>query len=286
MKKSTVLRNILKNNDFTPVPGAATALMAYLVELAGFEVVYATGAGVANMNWCVPDCNMISMYENLEIMKRMNDATTLPLLADIDNGYGSPLNVYRTTREYTKCGIAALQLEDQQIPKKCGHFEGKGIITKEEMVQKIKAAKDGMIDPDTVLIARTDSIAVNGFDDAVERAHAYLEAGADILFVEAPTSADMLSQIPQRIKACHLANMVEGGRTPIIPDRQLKEMGFKLALYANAPLKAAIKGVKELLAHLRAEGTTATADHLMVSMAERNVVTKFGQYKALEDTYR
>ena len=286
MKKTTALRRVLEADGLITAPGASTGLFAHLIELAGFDVVYATGAGVANMNLGVPDIGLATMSESLEIMKRMNDATSLPLIADIDNGFGNALMVYRTVREFTACGIAGLQLEDQQLPKRCGHFDGKAIIGKEEMVGKIKAARDAMRDAETVLIARTDAIAVAGFDEAIERAHAYLEAGADMLFVEAPTSAEMMQKIPAAIKAWHVANMVEGGKTPVIPNQTLADMGFKMVLYANAPLKAAVKGVKELLAHLKQEGTTGNAEHLMISMRERNEITRFGHYQEQENRYR
>jgi methylisocitrate lyase len=286
MKKATTLRNLLQSDGIIVAPGATTALFAHLVELAGFDVVYATGAGVANMNLGVPDIGLATMSESLEVMKRINDATSLPVVADIDNGFGNALMVYRTVREYTACGIAGLQLEDQRLPKRCGHFEGKAIVSTEEMVGKIKAAKDAMLDSQTVLIARTDAIAVEGFDNAVERAAAYLEAGADMLFIEAPTSSDMLRRIPFSVKAPHLANMVEGGKTPVIANGELQEMGFKMVLYANAPLKAAVKGVKDLLAHLKTAGTTGNAEHLMISMRERNEITCFDLYRDRETKYR
>lgn len=286
MKKTTVLRNLLNSDKFIVAPGATTALFARLVELAGFNVVYATGAGVANMNLGVPDIGLATMTESLEIMKRMNDATELPVIADIDNGFGNAVMVYRTVRQYTGCGIAGLQLEDQQLPKRCGHFDGKAITGKEEMISKIKAAKDAMLDPETVLIARTDAVAVNGFDDAMDRAAAYLAAGADMLFVEAPTSAEMMRKIPAGIKAWHLANMVEGGKTPAISNKDLEDMGFKMVLYANAPLKAAVKGVNDLLRHLKEKGSTGDAGHLMITMRERNEITGFDYYKNLEMQYR
>ncbi|MDR0576861.1 MAG: oxaloacetate decarboxylase [Candidatus Accumulibacter sp.] len=286
MKKTSALRRLLQSDGLIVAPGATTALFARLVELAGFDVVYATGAGVANMNLGVPDIGLATMTESLDVMKRIDDATSLPVIADIDNGFGNALMVYRVVREFTAHGIAGLQLEDQQLPKRCGHFDGKAIIAAGEMIGKIKAAKDAMLDPQTVLIARTDAIAVEGFERAVERAAAYLEAGADMLFVEAPTSADMLRRIPAAIEAPHLANMVEGGKTPIVSNGELQEMGFKMALYANSPLKAAVKGVMDVLAHLKAEGTTGNAGHLMITMRERNEITRFDFYRDLETKYR
>ena len=286
MKKTSRLRALLQAKGLITAPGASTPLLAHLVELAGFDVVYATGAGVANMNFGVPDIGLVTMSESLEIMKRINDAVSVPVIADIDNGFGNPLMVYRTVKEYTACGIAALQLEDQQLPKRCGHFEGKAIIPKEEMLGKIKAAKDAMLDPETVLIARTDAIAVNGFDDAIDRAQAYLEAGADMLFIEAPTTREELAKIPAAIRAPHVANMVEGGKTPCLPGAELEALGFKMVLYANAPLKAAIRGAKDLLARLKAEGTTNGADGLMISMKERNELTKLRDFNEMERRYK
>ena len=286
MKKSLIFRNLLKADGAVVAPGATTALFSHLVELAGFDAVYATGAGIANMNLGVSDLGLATMTENLEAVKRINDATKLPVIADIDNGYGNALMVYRTVKEFSSIGIAGLQMEDQQLPKRCGHFEGKAVISKEEMVAKLKAAKDALLDPDIVLIARVDAIAINGFDDAMDRAAAYLAAGADMLFVEAPTSVEQLREIPRRVKAWHMANMVEGGKTPLLRNKELGELGFKFVIYANAPLKAAVKGVKDLLAYLKTEDTTDKADHLMISMRERNEITHFDFFNSLESKYR
>lgn len=286
MKKTKILRNILAKEELLVLPGASTALLGKLVELAGFQAVYATGAGIANMNFAIPDIGLVTMNENLEVCKRINDATALPVIADIDNGYGNAMSVYRTVKEFTAAGIAGLQLEDQQMPKRCGHFNGKAVISKAEMLGKIKAAKDAMLDQDTLLIARTDAIAVHGFEDAMDRAYAYLEAGADILFVEAPTAVDELKRITAGVPAWHIANMVEGGKTPIIPNQELTAMGFKIALYANAPLKAAIKGTKDLLAHLMQHGRTDDCEQLMISMKERNQITGLEEMTARDMKYK
>ena len=286
MKKSTALRNLLKEKGILVAPGASSALLGKLVEIAGFKAVYATGAGIANMQFGVPDIGLVTMPEILETAKRINDVTTLPVIADIDNGYGNALSVYRTVKEFSAAGIAALQLEDQQLPKRCGHFNGKSVIAKEEMISKIKAAKDALQDPDVLLIARTDAIAVHGLDDALERGALYAEAGADILFIEAPTTIEQMRTITSTIKAYHIANMVEGGKTPILPNDQLETLGFKIVIYANAPLKAAIKGTKKLLQHLWTTGTTADCEDLMITMKERNEITGFAAMNALEQKYK
>lgn len=286
MKKTTRLRGLLQQEGLLVAPGASTALLGKLVELAGFQTVYASGAGIANMQFGVPDIGLATMTEILETAKRINDATSLPVIADIDNGYGNSLNVYRTVKEFTAAGIAALQIEDQQLPKRCGHFNGKAVISKEEMVSKIKAAKDAMLDPDTLLIARTDAIAVNGFADALDRGAAYAEAGADILFIEAPVDREQMQAITGTIKTHHIANMVEGGKTPILSNQELAAMGFKIVIYANAPLKAAVKGTKDLLQHLLTYGTTADCESLMITMKERNEITGLAAMNALEQKYK
>lgn len=286
MKKTTRLRGLLQQEGLLVAPGASTALLGKLVELAGFQTVYASGAGIANMQFGVPDIGLATMTEILETAKRINDATSLPVIADIDNGYGNSLNVYRTVKEFTAAGIAALQIEDQQLPKRCGHFNGKAVISKEEMVSKIKAAKDAMLDPDTLLIARTDAIAVNGFSDALDRGAAYAEAGADILFIEAPVDREQMQAITGTIKTYHIANMVEGGKTPILSNQELAAMGFKIVIYANAPLKAAVKGTKDLLQHLMTYGTTADCESLMITMKERNEITGLAAMNALEQKYK
>lgn len=286
MKKTTMLRNLLIEEGIIVAPGASSALLGKLVELAGFKVVYATGAGIANMQLGFPDIGLATMTEILETAKRINDATILPVIADIDNGYGNSLSVYRTVKEFSAAGIAALQLEDQQLPKRCGHFNGKAIISKEEMVGKIKAAKDAMQDPDTLLIARTDAIAVNGFDDALERAAMYAEAGADILFIEAPTTIEQMQTIASTIKTHLIANIVEGGKTPILSNSSLEKIGFKIVIYANAPLKAAVKGTKELLSYLNTNGTTKDCEHLMITMKERNEITGLAAMDALARIYK
>jgi 2-methylisocitrate lyase-like PEP mutase family enzyme len=286
LKKSTALRNILKNEGILIVPGASSALLGKLIELMKYRAVYATGAGIANMQFGVPDIGLITMTEILETTKRINDATTLPVIADIDNGYGNSLSVYRTVKQFSAAGIAALQLEDQQLPKRCGHFNGKAVISKEEMVSKIKAAKDALQDPDVILIARTDALAANGFEDALERGATYAEAGADIIFIEAPTTIEQMQAITRTIKAYHIANIVEGGKTPLLSNTELEKMGFKIVLYANAPLKAAVKGTQTLLRHLQINGTTADCEHLMITMKERNEITGLAAMDLMEQKYK
>lgn len=285
MRQSTVLRERLKKKEILVVPGVQAALLARVVEDAGFEAVYATGAGIANLQLGLPDIGLATMTEMLETVRRIVDATALPVIADIDTGYGNALNVYRCVREYTRIGVASLQLEDQVFPKKCGHFHGQAVIPLPEMVSKIRAARDASLYDDLVLIARTDAIAPCGLEEALERAQAYGEAGADVIFVEAPQSLDQLRTISGRVSFPLVANMVEGGKTPLVGARELESMGYSMALFANATLKAAVRGVQRLLGGLKTHGSTAGLSDEMISMEVRNRLTGLKTFNALEERY-
>ncbi len=287
MSKAEKLRELLKQDKLFVLPGVSNAFLATLVENAGYEIVYVSGAGMVNMNWCLPDYNMISMSENLEIAKRVNDAVDAPIICDIDNGYGGYINVYRTLREYSKAGIAGVQLEDQMNPKRCGHFEDHAIIPAGEMVGKIKAARDGSIDGDTVIMARTDAISATGsFDEALDRMDRYVEAGADIVFIEAVRTVEDMRVIPKHFSIPALINLVEHGKTPILTNSEYEKMGFKLALYACQTLKAAAFGVNQFLKYLAEHGTTNGADDVcMITSEERHIITHKDQYKNLIAKY-
>lgn len=288
MKKSTQLRELMKQDRLIVAPGATTALLARLVENAGFPAVYATGAGLANMNFGLPDFNLINMVENLEIVRRMNDAVKIPIIADIDDGYGAPVNVMRTVKEYCRAGIAAVQMEDQQNPKRCGHFDGQVVIPLRDMVAKIKAAKDAMDDPDMVLIARTDAISATGsFDEALERGAAFAEAGADVIFIEAPKTIEQVARIPKEMPVPTLLNIVEQGKTPALPIPEIERLGFRFVIYANAPLKASVLGTQRLLTYLKENGTTDGCDgELMITSAERQELLDKDYYQSLIAKYQ
>lgn len=283
MSKANDLRELLKKDKLYVMPGVSNAFFANLVETAGFEIIYVSGAAMANMNFNLPDYNMITMTENLEIAKRINDAVKAPLICDIDNGYGGYINVYRTLREYSKVGIAGVQLEDQQNPKRCGHFEDHAVIPVGEMVGKIKAAKDGAVE-DTFILARTDSLSATGsFDEAVDRMGAYIEAGADGVFIEAVKTVDQMKKIPQLFPGMPcLVNLVEHGKTPILNNAEYEAMGFKFALYAAQHLKAAAYGVNKYLEYLKEHGTTEGADDVcMITSELRHIYTHKDEYKNL-----
>lgn len=239
------------------------------------------------MNFGLPDYGLITMTENLELVKRINDNTSLPLIVDIDDGYGNPMNVYRTLKEYSRLDLGAVILEDQKAPKRCGHFEDHAVIPVEDMVNKLKAAREGSVDPDLVIFARTDAISVNGIDDALERAKAYAEAGADAIFVEAPRTKEEMARIPQEVNVPALINIVEGGKTPQLSNEELEKLGFKIALYANAPLKASIKGMQNLLDYLLKNGTTKGCDDsIMIPSTERHLLTNKQFYMDLQKRYK
>lgn len=251
MSRAKELRNLLAGNQIIMAPGAYDAWSARLVEMAGFPAVYMTGYGVSASVLGQPDIGLISFQEMVTAARNICACTTVPVIADADNGYGNALNVVRTVSEYEAAGVCGIQLEDQVMPKRCGHMEGKQLIAKEEMVAKIKAAVYARKNPDTVIIARTDAIAVNGYEDAIDRAVAYKEAGADVIFVEALQTKEQVESASARVGAPLMANMVEHGKTPLDTAENLYSMGFKIAIYPVAPLYAATKSVLDMLKVLK-----------------------------------
>ncbi len=242
-------------------PGAHDALAARLVEQAGFGAVYMTGFGTSGSLIGRPDVGLLSAGEMVDQARRLADAVDVPVIADADTGYGNAINVIRTVRAYEQAGVAALQLEDQVMPKKCGHMSGKALITTEEMCGKIRAAVEARRDPDLVVIARTDAAAVHGLDDAISRARAFADAGADLLFVEAPTSEDDIARVAEELRdtAPLVFNWAEGGRTPPLSLEQITDLGFSLVIYPIATLLAATAAVRSVLETIRDEGTPLSA---------------------------
>lgn len=278
------LRSLLRPGAGILIPGAANALAARIAEAAGFDAVILTGAGLANTFLGVPDLGLTSVTEVADNVAAMRDAVGIPIIADGDTGFGNALNLRRTVRVFERAGADAIQLEDQVFPKRCGHFEGKQVVSKAEMVQKVKAAVDARQD-DLLILARTDARAMEGLDAALERAAAYLEAGADLIFVEAPQSVEELAAIPRGLKAVHLCNMVYGGRTPLLPREKLAEMGYAGIFYANAALQASMLAMQKVLGHLREHGSLEGAGALLVSFDDRQKIVDYDAYKDLERRY-
>ena len=229
------------------VPGAANALTARIIEDLGFEAIYLTGAGLANTELGVPDIALVTLTDLARATAAIAAATGLPVIVDADTGFGNAANVAHTVRTLERAGAAALQLEDQSFPKRCGHFAGKELIRGAEMVGKIKAAVDARHSRNCLIIARTDARAVEGLEAAITRAQSYAEAGADATFVEAPESRAELAEISQRLAVPQVANMVVGGKTPLATSEVLAAMGFGLVLYANAALQASVLAMQEVL---------------------------------------
>lgn len=267
------------------VPGAFNALSARVIEDLGFQAIYVTGAGVTNMWFGLPDQGFMGLAEIADHTARIRDAVQLPLIVDADTGFGNALNVRHTVRVLERAGADCIQLEDQVAPKRCGHFAGKEVISTEEMVGKIKAAVDARHDPDLLIMARTDACAVHGFEAAIERAHKFGEAGADILFVEAVTTADEIRALPQRLAQPQLMNMVIGGKTPIFGTDELAGLGYGIVLYANAALQGALAGMQKALTVLRDTRRIDEDPALVVPFAERQRLVNKPLYDALERQY-
>ncbi|MEA2640962.1 MAG: 2,3-dimethylmalate lyase [Chloroflexota bacterium] len=267
------LRELLAAPGLVIAPGAYDALSARLIEQAGFGVVYMTGSGAANSMLGEPDLGLTTMTEMAGQATRICNATSLPVVADADTGYGGPLNVKRTVEEYERAGVAGLHIEDQTFPKRCGHFAGKTVVPVEEMVGRIRAACAARRDPGLVIIARSDAAAVEGLEAALVRGRAYVAAGADALFIEAPHSVDELRAIGAAFDVPLIANMVEGGRTPVVPAAELETMGFKLVLHAGALLRSAVLAVQATLQYIRANRSTLGIEDNLITFDERNRVT-------------
>jgi 2-methylisocitrate lyase-like PEP mutase family enzyme len=263
------LRSLVNARRGALVPGAFNALSAKVIADIGFEAIYVTGAGVTNMHLGLPDQGFMGLAEIAEQTSRIRDAVELPLIVDADTGFGNALNVRHAIRTLERAGADCVQLEDQVSPKRCGHFNGKAVIDTAEMVGKIKAAVDARQDSGLLVMARTDARSVHGFEAAIERAQAFAEAGADILFVEATETADEIRSLPQRLAPPQLMNMVIGGKTPIVDAGELAGLGYGIVLYANAALQGALGGMQRALTVLRQSKRLDEAAGLVATFSER-----------------
>ena len=246
---------MLNSPGIIVAPGAYDGISARLIERQGFKVVYMTGAGTAASALGQPDIGLTTLTEMTTHAAHIASCVSLPVIADADTGYGNALNVIRTVREYERAGVAAIHLEDQVSPKRCGHIAGKAVIPAREFAEKIRAASENRTDPDFVIIARTDARAVNGLDDAIERARMYREAGADVIFVEAPTSREEIERIVKEVKAPLLSNQVPGGRTPALTVSELEQLGYKIVIFPAVGFMAATLAIEKALADLKTTGT-------------------------------
>jgi 2-methylisocitrate lyase-like PEP mutase family enzyme len=271
VRLTTKLRTLLGSGHIAVAPGAYDGLSARLVEQAGFPAVYASGGAIARSAG-VPDLGLISVDAIVERLAAMVDVVNVPVIADADTGYGNALNAQSAARAFERSGVAAFHLEDQTFPKKCGHYDDKGLVPVVEMVQKLKAVRDALHDPDFVVIARTDAIAVEGFTAALDRAAAYREAGADMLFVEAPTSESEIATIAKSVSGWKLINMFEGGKTPLLPVTKLETLGYHVVIIPSDTQRAAIKSMQRVLAAIARDGSSAAMRDDMVSFKEREAL--------------
>ncbi len=287
MKKTTQLKHLLQAKKLLVAPGAYDALSAKIIAQGGFDAVYMTGYGASASVLGAPDVGLLTMSEMLKRAGDIVEAVKIPVLADGDTGFGNAINVRRTVREYEKAGVCGIQLEDQVSPKKCGHMPGREVIPMEDMVQKIKAAVDTRQDDDFVIVARTDARTTHGLDEALRRGRAYEQAGADVIFIESPESMDELKRINVAFpNTPTLANMIEGGRTPLLSADELERLGFGIAIYPLGPLYAAAKAVESYLKELRTAGSVAHKVQDMITFAEFNTLIGLAEYGQLEDLYK
>lgn len=284
VRATAKLRKIFASGRIAVAPGAYDGLSARLVAQAGFPAVYASGGAIARSAG-VPDLGLISMSEIVDRLAAMIDVVDVPVIADADTGYGNALNAQAAARAFERAGVAAFHLEDQTFPKKCGHYDDKSIVPTGEMVQKLKAVRDALHDSDLVVIARTDAIAVEGFAAALDRAAAYIEAGADMIFVEAPTSEAEIAEIAKRLPGLKLINMFAGGKTPLLPVSKLEAFGYHAVIIPSDTQRAAIKAMQRVLAAIARDGSAVSMADDMVSFKEREVVVDTPAYVARDRRY-
>ena len=285
MRSTTALRQLLAGGDVVVAPGVYDGLSARLAGRAGFRAVYATGGGIAR-SMGYPDLGLVSMTEMVARIAGIVEHADVPVIADADTGYGNALNARRAVRELERAGVAALHLEDQVFPKRCGHYSDKAVVPAAEMVQKLRAAREAATDPDLVLIARTDALAVEGLDGAIERALVYGEAGADVIFVEAPTTVAEVEAIARRVPRPTLINMFEGGKTPLVPLARLAELGYRVVIIPSDLQRAAIRAMEDTLAAIRRDGNSRAVAGRMASFDEREAVIGTPEYLELDRRYR
>ncbi len=285
-RSKTTLRQLLSKDQILVVPASYDMVSAKLIERAGFEAVYLSGYGHSASHLGLPDAGLICFSEMLERLHHLVSAVAIPVIADGDTGFGGVLNIRRTIQEYEGAGAQAIQIEDQEIPKKCGHTAGKRLVDTQEMVKKIEAAVASRRSDHFMIIARTDALSVQGYEEAVRRAHHYRAAGADVLFIESPTTVDQLRQIPKLLEGPLMINQIEGGRTPILTVQELEAMGYKLVAYALTTLMASVRAMQRVLKNLRKNGTPESDVEEIASFDELDELLGFPEAREWEKRFR
>ena len=279
------LKKLLTGPNLVMAPGVVDALNARLVAEAGFEAIYMTGAGTTAARLGMPDVGLLTVTEMADNAGRIVDASGLPLISDADTGYGSPVNVFRTVSLFEKAGVAGIHIEDQNWPKRCGHLAGKTLIPANEMAAKINAACDARNDKDFLIIARTDALALEGLSAALDRAKLYEEAGADVIFVESPRTTEEIKAIPNSLSRPALFNMASSGKTPFLSCEEIASHGYKLAIYPNFAMLAAIPSVRHYLAELLEKGTVSHIVKDMASFQDLFNLVGMEEVKEMEERY-
>ncbi len=282
MNARHTLKALLRRNKLLVAPGCFDGLSARLVQEAGFEAAYLSGGAVAR-SMGIPDIGLVTMSESIDRAVQVVSAINIPIIADADTGYGNAVNLVRSVREFERAGVAAIHIEDQITPKRCGHLDGKEVISLSEMAKKLEAALATRTDPDFCIIARTDARGVNGFDDAVKRANAFAKLGVDAVFFEAPQSEEELAEIPQRVPNIPLlVNVFKGGKTPMLPMARLEQMGYRIAIYPSETQRAAIHAMRTALSTLKREGTTESIDASLTTFKDRDKVVGLDDWNKIE----
>jgi 2-methylisocitrate lyase-like PEP mutase family enzyme len=284
VKTSTRLRALIAGPDIVVAPGVYDGLSARMVARAGFPAVYATGGGIAR-SMGYPDLGLLGLNEVVDRLIPIVEHAGVPVIADADTGYGNALNARRAVREFERAGVAGLHLEDQTFPKRCGHYDDKSVVPVAEMAAKLRAVRDAATDPDLVLIARTDALAVEGLDAALERSRVYAEAGADVIFVEAPTTEAEIETIAKRLPYPLLINMFQGGKTPLVPLARLAAWGYRIVIIPSDLQRAAIHAMEETLAAIKRDGNSAAVAPRLASFREREDVVGTPGYIEVDRRY-
>lgn len=284
MRASTKLRKLIEGDGIVVAPGCYDGLSARLIEAAGFPAVYVTGGGMARSTG-IPDMGLISMSEIAQRLAQIVDAIGIPAIADMDTGYGNALNARQAIKAFERAGVAGFHIEDQTFPKRCGHYDDKSIVPTKELCQKIRAIKDASEDTDTVLIARTDAIAVEGFDAAIDRMNAYMEAGADVAFVEAPTTEAEIEEVAKRIPGPKLINMFLGAKTPLMSTQRLEEIGYKVVIIPSDTQRAAIKAMQKVLETIKRDGDCSAMADDMATFKDREEIVNTAHFVEIDQRY-
>ena len=285
MNSRQMLKQLLKRDRLLVAPGCFDGLSARLVEEAGFEAAYLSGGAVAR-SMGIPDIGLVTMSEVIERAAQVVSAVKIPVIADADTGYGNAVNLVRSVKEFERTGVAAIHIEDQITPKRCGHLDGKEVIPMAEMEKKLEAALASRSDPDFCIIARTDARGVHGLEDAIRRGRAFAKLGVEAVFVEAPQSEAELEEIPRALPNVPLlVNVFKGGKTPMLPVERLQQMGYRIAIYPSETQRAAIHAMRQALGLLKREGTTEKMDDALTTFKERDKVVGLDEWQQLEKQY-